>query len=61
MTTDDPRFEAACQNLATFIWGNWDRFGYSNKEDFWNAVPETTKVQIREFILSPKENPKRKQ
>ncbi len=60
ITIDNPQFVAACQNLAAFIWSNWSHYGYSTKAEFWEALPESTKVQIREFILDPKENPNRK-
>jgi len=60
MKENDKHFLTACQNLAGFIWGNWEFKGYATKEDLWNALPDSDKDQIRYFILAPKIGPEHK-
>lgn len=47
-----------CVNFAGFIW-NWQQMGYSTPDELWDALPESDKAQISEFVATSKIGPKR--
>lgn len=60
MKRDDPRFDQACKNMASFMFGATWGNGYENLDELWDALPLSTQLDIKAFILEEHRGPKKR-
>lgn len=52
---NEVRLKQACINLAAFMYSDWEHYGFNSKEELWEAIPGSTKLQIKDFVSLEKE------